>query len=150
RPNQGAFAHRGRFGGNRQSLAPAIFQGKPAMKMYIKSMMVDDQQKALDFYTGTLGFQVKHNIPIGEHAWITLVSKEEVDGVELSLEPNAYPAARTFQESLMEDGIPWTAFSVDDLDAEVARLEKLGVTSADSPTRNSPSFSSTRSPVMRA
>ena len=105
------------------------------MKMYIKSMMVDDQQKALDFYTGTLGFQVKHNIPIGEHAWITLVSKEEVDGVELSLEPNAYPAARTFQESLMEDGIPWTAFSVDDLDGEVTRLEKLGVTFTQPPMK---------------
>ena len=105
------------------------------MKMYIKSMMVDDQQKARDFYTGTLGFQVKHNIPIGEHAWITLVSKEEVEGVELSLEPNAYPAARTFQESLMEDGIPWTAFSVDDLDGEVARLEKLGVTFTQPPMK---------------
>ncbi|MEM9086911.1 MAG: VOC family protein [Pseudomonadota bacterium] len=105
------------------------------MKMYIKSVMVENQQTALDFYTGTLGFQVKHNIPIGEHSWITLVSKEEVDGVELALEPSEYPAARKLQESLMEDGIPWTAFSVDDLDAEVARLEELNVTFTQPPMK---------------
>ncbi len=97
------------------------------MKMYIKSIMVDDQAKAFDFYTKTLGFVVKHDIPIGEHRWITLVSSEEPDGVELALEPNEYPAARTFQEALTADGIPWTAFSVEDIEAEVKRLEALGV-----------------------
>lgn len=97
------------------------------MKMYGKSVMVDDQKKALAFYTDKLGFTVKHNIPLGEHSWITLLSPEEPDGIELLLEPNEHPAARTFQEALMTDGIPWTAFSVDDIEAEVKRLEGLGV-----------------------
>ena len=97
------------------------------MKMYGKSVMVDDQQKALAFYTEKLGFTVKHNIPLGEHSWITLLSPEEPDGIELLLEPNEHPAARTFQDALMADGIPWTAFSVDDIEAEVKRLEGLGV-----------------------
>ncbi|MDJ0641962.1 MAG: VOC family protein [Erythrobacter sp.] len=97
------------------------------MKMYGKSVMVEDQQKALAFYTETLGFKIKHNIPLGEHYWITLVSEEEPEGTELLLEPNEYPKARALQEALMEDGIPWTAFSVDDIDAEVAELEAKGV-----------------------
>ena len=78
------------------------------MKMYIKSVMVDNQAKALAFYTDILGFDVKHNIPMGEHSWITLVSPEETGEVELALEPNAYPAAAEFQAKLMADGIPWT------------------------------------------
>ena len=97
------------------------------MRMYIKSVMVDDQQKALAFYTQILGFEIKHNIPMGELAWITLVSPQEKDGVELALEPNAYPAAKALQESLMNDGIPWTAFSVDDLVKEHERLLAAGV-----------------------
>ena len=105
------------------------------MKMYAKSVMVEDQQKALKFYTETLGFQVKHNIPMGEHAWLTLVSPEEVDGVELALEPNQYPPARALQESLMKDGIPWTAFSVDDIEAEHKRLEAAGVNFTNPPMK---------------
>lgn len=105
------------------------------MKMYIKSVMVNDQQKALDFYTDKLGFQVKHDIPMGEHRWITLVSSEEPEGVELALEPNAYPAARKMQESLLSDGIPWTAFSVDDIEAEVKKLEAAGVTITQQPMK---------------
>ena len=105
------------------------------MKMYGKSVMVEDQQKALEFYTKTLGFTVKHNIPMGEHSWITLLSPEEPDGVELLLEPNEYPAARKLQQSLMEDGIPWTAFSVDDIEAEVKRLEEAGVTFTQPPMK---------------
>ncbi len=97
------------------------------MKMYIKSVMVEDQQKALEFYTKILGFKVKHNIPMGEHSWITLVEEGVSDGVELALEPNQYPAARKLQESLMEDGIPWTAFRVDNIEQEVERLETAGV-----------------------
>ena len=97
------------------------------MKMYIKSIVVDDQAKALAFYTDTLGFQVKHNIPMGEHSWITLVSPEEPDGIELALEPNAHPASVAFQTALMADGIPFTAFQVDDLKSEVERLERAGV-----------------------
>ena len=105
------------------------------MKMYIKSVMVEDQQHALKFYTGTLGFKVKHNIPMGDHAWITLVSPDEPDGVELALEPNQYPAARKLQEAIMEDGIPWTAFSVDDIEAEVKRLVDAGVTFTQPPMK---------------
>ena len=97
------------------------------MKMYIKSIAVEGQQKALEFYTEKLGFVVKHDIPIGEFRWITLVSAEEPEGVELALEPNQHPAVRTFQEALVTDGIPFTAFSVDDLEAEVARLKVAGV-----------------------
>ncbi|MEL7489926.1 MAG: VOC family protein [Pseudomonadota bacterium] len=97
------------------------------MKMYIKSVSVEDQQKALDFYTKKLGFVVKHDIPIGAHRWLTVVSPDDPDGVELGLEPNEHPAVRTFQEALVADGIPFTAFSVDDIDAEVKRLRDAGV-----------------------
>ena len=105
------------------------------MKMYIKGVVVDDQAKALDFYTNTLGFVVKHNIPLGEHSWITLVSPEEPDGVELGLEPNAHPASKVYQEALMADGIPCTAFSVDDIEAEVERLQAAGVTFTQPPMK---------------
>ena len=104
------------------------------MKMYIKSVMVDDQAKALAFYTQKLGFAVKHDIPMGEFRWLTLVSKEEPDGVELALEPNVHKAARTFQEAIYADGMPYTAFSVDDLDAEAERLQSLGVEFRQLPT----------------
>ena len=97
------------------------------MKMYLKNIAVDDQSKALDFYTNKLGFVVKHDIPLGEHRWLTLVSKEETNGMEFGLEPNAHPASRAYQEALMADGIPVSAFSVDDIEAEVARLETIGV-----------------------
>lgn len=105
------------------------------MKMYIKGMMVDDQTKALDFYTNVLGFVVKHNIAMGEHSWITVESPEEPGGVELSLEPNAHPAAKTFQEALMADGIPWTAFSVESVDEEHKRLSEKGVEFTVPPTQ---------------
>ena len=104
------------------------------MKMYIKSIVVEDQQKALAFYTETLGFQVKHNIPMSEHSWITVVSPEEPDGVELGLEPNAHPDSQDFQNALMADGIPFTAFQVDNLESEVARLETAGVEFEQQPT----------------
>ncbi|MEM1197192.1 MAG: VOC family protein [Pseudomonadota bacterium] len=97
------------------------------MKMHIKSVMVDDQAKAHKFYTEILGFKTKHNIEIGEHRWLTLVSPEEENGVELALEPNEYPAAKAMQQSLEKDGIPWTQFSVPNLQAEYERLEKAGV-----------------------
>lgn len=103
------------------------------MKMYIKSICVDDQSKALAFYTEKLGFIVKHDIPMGEHRWITVVSTEEPDGVELGLEPNQHPAVKDFQTALMSDGIPFTAFSVDDLDTEYNRLKALGVEFTQAP-----------------
>ena len=98
-----------------------------SMRMYIKSVMVDDQSKARDFYTAKLGFEIKHDIPMGEHSWITLVSPDEKDGVELALEPNAHAAAKDFQKTMYNDGIPWTAFSVEDMASEHARLEAAGV-----------------------
>jgi len=103
------------------------------MKMYIKGVMVDDQAKAHDFYTQKLGFVVKHDIPAGEFRWLTVVSPEEPDGVELLLEPNQHDVARSCQEALKNDGIPWTAFSVDDIEAEVARLKEAGVTITQEP-----------------
>ena len=103
------------------------------MKMYIKSIAVDDQAKALDFYTAKLGFVVKNDIPLGEHRWLTVVSPEEPEGVELGLEPNVHPASRAYQDALMADGIPVTAFRVDDIEAEVKRLEGLGVSFTQPP-----------------
>ena len=104
------------------------------MRITGASVMVDDQQKALRFYTETLGFQLKHNIPLGEHAWITVVSAEAPEGVQLSLEPDAHPAARPFKKALVEDGIPWTAFTVDDVKAEHERLAARGVRFVQPPT----------------
>jgi len=97
------------------------------MRLNIYSVMVDDQAKALRFYTEVLGFQEKHNIPMGEHSWITVVSPEDPDGTELGIEPDAHPAAKTFKAALVEDGIPFTSFAVDDIAAEHKRLESLGV-----------------------
>lgn len=105
------------------------------MKMYAKSIAVADQAHALSFYTDTLGFVLKHDIPVGEYRWITLVSEEEPEGVELALEPNAHPAMKTFQAALREDGIPFTAFSVDDIAAEYARLQARGVEFTQPPTK---------------
>lgn len=104
------------------------------MKMHIKSVMVDDQAKAHRFYTEVLGFQTKHNIELGEHRWLTLVSPEQEDGVELALEPNEYPAAKALQASLEKDGIPWTQFSVTDIQAEYERLQHAGVAFTGPPT----------------
>ena len=103
------------------------------MKMYIKSVFVDDQSKAHAFYTGVLGFQTKHDISMGDHKWLTLVSPEEADGVELLLEPNQHPAASAFQAALAEDGIPCTSFRVENLQAEFERLEAAGVSFTQPP-----------------
>ena len=97
------------------------------MRIHLTSVVVNDQQKALRFYTDILGFQVKHNIPMGEYAWITVVSEEAPDGTELLLEPDAHPAARPFKDALMEDGIPSASFEVDDVEAEHERLVAKGV-----------------------
>jgi len=104
------------------------------MRINATSVMVDDQQKALRFYTETLGFQLKHNIPLGEHSWITVVSEEAPEGTELVLEPDEHPAARPFKRALVEDGIPWTSFAVDDVEAEHERLLARGVRFVQPPT----------------
>jgi catechol 2,3-dioxygenase-like lactoylglutathione lyase family enzyme len=97
------------------------------MKIVIVSVLVDDQQKALDFYTKILGFQAKEDVPLGDHRWLTVVSPENADPIELLLEPDVHPAAQKFKKAMMADGIPWTSFGVVDLDAEFERLSSLGV-----------------------
>lgn len=97
------------------------------MRIYITSVFVDDQQKALDFYSGKLGFRVKHDVPMGEHRWLTLVSAEEPGGTELLLEPSSHPAVGPYKAALMRDGIPAASFRVADLAAEHARLVAAGM-----------------------
>ena len=104
------------------------------MRIHLSSVVVDDQQKALRFYTETLGFRVKHNIPLGEHSWITLVSEEAPEGTQLVLEPAGHPAVVPFRKALVEDGIPFTAFAVDDVEAEHERLLAMGVRFVQPPT----------------
>jgi len=100
--------------------------------------MVDDQDKALKFYTEVLGFVKKTEIPVGNFKWLTVVSPEEPNGTELVLEPNQNPAARTFQKALFEQGIPLTAFQVEDIQKEYQRLKKLGVAFKQEPTKMGP------------
>jgi catechol 2,3-dioxygenase-like lactoylglutathione lyase family enzyme len=97
------------------------------MRINVMSVMVDDQQRALRFYTEVLGFEKKREIPLGEHSWLTVVSPEDPDGTELSLEPDEHPAAGPFKQALVEDGIPFTSFAVDDVATEHERLVGLGV-----------------------
>lgn len=103
------------------------------MKIKLNSIFVDDQQKALDFYTSVLGFKKSNDIPVGEFRWLTVASPEGGDA-ELSLEPNANPAAKAYQEALFEQGIPITAFEVDDMESEFRRLSDLGVAFTTNPT----------------
>ncbi len=104
------------------------------MKIQLSSVMVDNQGKALKFYTEVLGFVKKRDIPLGEARWLTVVSPEGPDDIELLLEPNSNPAAKTFQKSIFEQGIPLTAFAVDDIQKEYARLKNLGVEFTMEPT----------------
>ena len=97
------------------------------MRITMTSVLVDDQQKALRFYTEVLGFQKKTEVPLGEHSWLTVTSPEDPDGTELVLEPDAHPAAGPFKRALVEDGIPFTSFAVEDVVAEFERLRALGV-----------------------
>src|SRR3990170_4371050 len=98
-----------------------------SMRIQLTSVMVDDQEKALQFYTQVLGFINKQDTPMGEARWLTVVSPEGPDDIELLLEPNSNPAARTFQKALFDQSIPLTAFAVDDIHAEYRRLKQLGV-----------------------
>jgi catechol 2,3-dioxygenase-like lactoylglutathione lyase family enzyme len=104
------------------------------MRIYITSIFVDDQAKALDFYTKKLGFEVKNDVPLGEHRWLTVVSKEQPDGTQLLLEPSDHPAVTPYKNALVEDGIPATSFQVDDVDAEFGRLKDIGVKFTQEPT----------------
>ncbi|KIA59685.1 MULTISPECIES: VOC family protein [Nocardia] len=103
------------------------------MRINVTSVWVDDQAKALRFYTEKLGFVKKQDVPVGEYSWLTVVSPQAPDGVELLLEPDAHPAARPFKNALVEDGIPFTSFAVDDIHAEYERLRGLGVRFTQAP-----------------
>lgn len=108
------------------------------MRIKLTSIMVDDQDKALRFYTEVLGFRKKHEIPVGAYKWLTVVSLEGPDDVELSLEPNANPAGKTFQEAMFAQGIPLAAFEVSDITAEHARLQAKGVVFTSPPSSAGP------------
>jgi catechol 2,3-dioxygenase-like lactoylglutathione lyase family enzyme len=108
------------------------------MRIVVTSVLVDDQAKALDFYTDVLGFQKKADIPMGEARWLTVVSPQDPDGTELLLEPDAHPAARPFKNALVEDGIPYTSFGVDDVNAEFRRLRDRGVRFTQEPLEMGP------------
>ncbi len=97
------------------------------MKIVVTSVFVDDQDKALRFYTKVLGFIKKHDIPMGEFRWLTVVSPEDPDGPELLLEPDRHPAVGPFKRALVEDGIPFQSFAVKDVHAEYKRLQSAGV-----------------------
>lgn len=98
------------------------------MRIKLNSIFVDDQAKALEFYTEVLGFQKKQDFPVGKARWITVTSTEGPDDLELVLEPNSHPAASAYQTALRNDGIPCTAFESTDIHAEVQRLKDRGVT----------------------
>jgi predicted enzyme related to lactoylglutathione lyase len=108
------------------------------MRIVVTSVPVDDQQKALTFYTEVLGFVTKTDIPMGPNRWLTVVSPHTPDGVELLLEPSDHPATRVYKEALVSDGIPWTSFGVDDLASEHARLSEAGVRFVQEPTEMGP------------
>lgn len=130
------------------ALAPLAAQEAPAeptqgkdgnsMRIILSSVMVNDQQKALEFYTEVLGFVKKQDLPAGEFRWLTVVSPDSPDGTELLLEPNANPAAKTYQKALFEQGIPLTTFGVDDVEAEYERLKGKGVAFRVPPTPMGP------------
>ena len=97
------------------------------MRIYITSVLVDDQDKALRFYTDVLGFVKQADVPLGEHRWLTVASPDDPGGPQLALEPDSHPAAGPFKAALAADGIPVTSFAVDDVQAEYERLRGLGV-----------------------
>ena len=106
------------------------------MKIKLTSVMVDDQDKALKFYTEVLGFVKKTEFTVGEFKWLTVVSPEGSDDIELALEPNANPAARSFQKSMFEQGIPLASFAVEDIQKEYERMTRLGVEFRTKPTKS--------------
>ncbi len=104
------------------------------MRIEVASIFVEDQQKALEFYTDVVGFQVKTDVPMGEDRWLTVGSPDGIEGVQLLLEPNRNPIAKTYQSALYESGIPATTFGTDDIDAEVEKLKAAGVEFRVEPT----------------
>ena len=108
------------------------------MKIVVTSVFVEDQDKALQFYTGVLGFVKKNDIPMGEARWLTVVAPDDPDGTELLLEPDSHPAVKPFKQALVTDGIPSTSFAVEDVQAEYERLRTLGVHFTQPPVEMGP------------
>jgi catechol 2,3-dioxygenase-like lactoylglutathione lyase family enzyme len=108
------------------------------MRINVTSVYIDDQAKALAFYTQVLGFVKKTDLPVGDARWLTVVSPDEPDGTELLLEPDTYPGVVELKQSMMEDGIPATSFAVDDVHAEAARLQASGVVFTQPPMASGP------------
>ncbi|MEU4766412.1 VOC family protein [Actinosynnema sp. NPDC023794] len=108
------------------------------MRIHLSSVFVDDQAKALSFYTDVLGFVKKNDVPVGEDRWLTVVSPDDPDGTELLLEPSGHPAVKPYKDALVADGIPATAFAVDDVRAEFDRLRGLGVRFTQEPLEMGP------------
>jgi predicted enzyme related to lactoylglutathione lyase len=108
------------------------------MKIKLSSVYMEDQDKALKFYTEVLGFVKNKEIPLGEFKWLTVVSPEEPEGTELVLEPNSNPATKAFQSAIHKQGIPLTAFAVDDIQKEYSRMKKLGAVFTTGPTKMGP------------
>jgi len=108
------------------------------MKIKLTSVFVDDQEKALKFYTEVLGFIKKRDMPLGKFRWLTVVSPDEPEGTELLLEPSDNPATKVFKKAIFEQGIPLTAFAVNDIEKEYERMKKLGVRFSMKPTKMGP------------
>ncbi|SDD03029.1 VOC family protein [Actinokineospora iranica] len=108
------------------------------MRIHLTGVFVDDQEKALRFYTDVLGFVKKTEVPVGTDRWLTVVSPEDPDGIELLLEPDGHPAVKPYKEALVADGIPATAFAVEDVHAEFRRLRELGVRFTQEPLEMGP------------
>ncbi len=108
------------------------------MKIVVTNVFVDDQDKALRFYTKVLGFVKKTEVPVGEHRWLTVVAPDDPDGTELLLEPDGHPAVRPFKRALVEDGIPYASFAVKDVKAEYERLRSAGVQFTQPPVEMGP------------
>jgi catechol 2,3-dioxygenase-like lactoylglutathione lyase family enzyme len=108
------------------------------VKITTLSIFVDDQRKALAFYTDVLGFELKDDMPLGEYSWLTVTAPGEPDGVQILLEPNDHPAVDPFRSAIVADGIPWTSFAVDDVQAEYERLTAAGVVFTQAPMNAGP------------
>jgi catechol 2,3-dioxygenase-like lactoylglutathione lyase family enzyme len=108
------------------------------VRIRLSSVFVDDQDKALRFYTEVLGFAAKSDVPLGHARWLTVVSPDDPQGTELVLEPDEHPAVKPFKEALVEDGIPYASFAVDDVGREYERLRALGVRFTQEPVAMNP------------
>lgn len=108
------------------------------IRVKLMSIMVNDQNRARRFYTDMLGFSIKHDIPLGEANWLTLVAPDDTDGVEILLEPTGHPAAAPFQQALYKDGMPLAQIYTEDLAAEYARLKARGVVFTSEPKATGP------------